>query len=177
MRINCRGRSALLALEICKAKVKVGGVVLQNGRRGVVTDFKVTGVSGSRGECPGGVWVCGWVSQLSYCFVYEKKPKHWDQIGCFFLFLPVWGGGTHPQTPHWSCKEDGDSVMRTRAAETFRRMLPEIRNLLRSLWDVHVWQSTASHTDSSELQQTRWGLPQGPDFRGLCLCYSVPAIL
>lgn len=49
MRINCRGRSALLALEICKAKVKVGGisVVLQNGPRGVVTDFKVTGVSGS----------------------------------------------------------------------------------------------------------------------------------
>lgn len=50
MRINCCGRSALLALEFCKARrVKVSSisVVLQCGLRGVVTDFKVTGVSRS----------------------------------------------------------------------------------------------------------------------------------
>lgn len=142
---------------------------------GVITDFKVTGVSWSWGECPGGIWVCGWVRLLSYCFVYGKKPKQCDQIGCCFLFLPVCrekkkkpNKKTHPKTSRWSYKEDSVPLMRTRAAETLRRMLPESRNLLRSLWDVPVWQSTTSHMCSSELKLTRWGLPQCPVFRGLC---------
>lgn len=75
---------------------------------------------------------------------------------------------THPKTSRWSYKEDSVPLMRTRAAETLRRMLPESRNLLRSLWDVPVWQSTTSHMCSSELKLTRWGLPQCPVFRGLC---------
>lgn len=107
----------------------------------------------------------------------QNSVTELDTAFCFCLCV---GGEktptTHPKNPHWSFKEDGVSVTRTSTAETFKRILPEIRNLLRSLWDVHVWQSTTSHMYSSELKQTRWGLPRCPVFEGLCfVLLCVPA--
>jgi len=78
-----------------------------------------------------------------------------DAAFCFCLCVCGETPTTHPETPHWSCKENGVSVMRTGAVETFRRILPEIRNLLRSLWGVRVWQSTTSHMYPFELKQAR----------------------